>query len=198
MIYFLKYFKGIAYFLTMLILFQSCVIYKKKPSTIEEATLKEHTYIKILTKDGHEHKFRWIEEKDGNVYTVKNTKRVFVKKSKIERYVINMPDPVTAPLDFAIKHKGNVYIKTGEGEGLADKDYRYKFIDIEDRGDFIRGIKMTGKDTATVIIPIEQIEEIKLMNKDLSRGVPILLSIFIIIGGFVWYGIANMTVPVFS
>jgi ABC-type Fe3+-hydroxamate transport system substrate-binding protein len=112
MIYFLKHFKGIAYFLIMLILFQSCTVYKKKPSTIEEASSEKKTHIKILTKDGHEHKFRWIEEKDGNAYTVTNAKRVFVNKNKIERYVVLLPYAAPVPLDFAVEHKGIVYIDT--------------------------------------------------------------------------------------
>ena len=67
----------------MLILFQSCVIYKKKPSAIEEATSKENTFIKIITKEGNKYKFRWVEEKDGNVYSITNTKRILIKKSKL-------------------------------------------------------------------------------------------------------------------
>ena len=156
MIYFLKYFKGIAYFLTMLILFQSCVIYKKKPSTIEEATSKENTFIKIITKEGDKYKLRWIEEKDGNVYSITNTKRIFIKKSK-----------------------------------LGKSNFKHKLINIENQGDYIRGLKMTNKDTTTVLIPIEQIEEIKLINKGVSRVLPITLSFFIIIGGLIGYVIAN-------
>ena len=156
MIYFLKRFKGMAYFLIMLILFQSCTVYKKRPSTIEEASYKKNTYIKILTKDGHEHKFRWIEEKDGNVYSITNTKRVFIKKSK-----------------------------------LGKSNFKHKLINIENQGDYIRGLKMTNKDTTTVLIPIEQIEEIKLINKGVSRVLPITLSFFIIIGGLIGYEIAN-------
>ena len=57
---------------------------------------------------------------------------------------------------------------------------------------------MTGKDTATVMIPIEQIEEIKLMDRGRSRGVPIMLSLLIIIGAFAWYGISNITVSPFA
>ena len=73
MIYFLKYFKGIGYFLAMLILFQSCVVYNKTSSTIEEATSDEEMPIKITTKDGQKHKFRWIEERDGNIVGIKNS-----------------------------------------------------------------------------------------------------------------------------
>lgn len=193
MIYFLKHFKGIAYFLIMLILFQSCVVYNKNPSTIEEASSEKKTHIKILTKDGHEHEFRWIEEKDGNIYTVTHTQRVFVKKNKVERYVVMFPHAAPVPLDFAVEHKGIVYIDTQKDATYdpTGKGYKYSFIDIEDRGDFIRGIKMTGKDTATVMIPIEQIEEIKLMNSFLSHGVPIMISVIIIIGCLIGYELAK-------
>ena len=75
--------------------------------------------MKILNKDGHEHKFRWIEEKGGNVYSITNTKRIFIKKSK-----------------------------------LGKSNFKHKLINIENQGDYIRGLKMTNKDTTTVLIPI--------------------------------------------
>lgn len=159
MVYFLKHFKGIAYFLIMLILFQSCIVYKKNPSTIEKASSKNNIKMKILTKDGQKHKFRWIEEKDGNVYSIANTKRVFIKKSN-----------------------------------LGESNFKHNLINIESQGDYIRGLKITNKDTTTVLIPIEQIEELKLINKGLSYVLPIALSFLIIISGITAYSMENMKI----
>ena len=138
MIFFIKHTKCITYFLTTLMLFQSCVIYKSKPSTIEDATTKENQFIKITTKAGEKYKVRWVEQRGDNIYTITNTKRVNIKKDKVG----------------ALKLK-------------------YELFNIESRGDYISGLKMTSKDTASLIIPIEQIDAIKLPNKGLSTLVPI-------------------------
>jgi hypothetical protein len=42
---------------------------------------------------------------------------------------------------------------------------------------------MTGKDTATVLIPIDQIREIKLINKGGSAGVSFVLYVIVPISG---------------
>jgi len=158
MIYFLKHFKGIAYFLVMLILFQSCVIYKSKPSTVEQASLRKNTHIKIFTKGGYKHKLRWIEEKHGNVFSITNTKRVFLKKSK-----------------------------------LSVNQYKYKLMDIEDKGDYIKGIKLTGKDTTTIVIPVDEIEVIKITSRGASIPINIIgWGLLSIAGGYglimgLWY-----------
>jgi len=93
MIYFLKHFKDIAYFLAMLTLFQSCIVYNKNTSTIEEASSEKDMPIKIITKDGYEYELMWIEEKNGNVVSIKNSKREFINKSKIIQIVKYDPNP---------------------------------------------------------------------------------------------------------
>lgn len=136
----------ISWLLVIIILCQSCSLYKKKPSTIEEATAKKNTRIKLTTKDGQEYKFRWIEKEDGYVYSILNTKRIYVKKKKL----------------------------------FATPTVQYRFIESWDEGEYIRGITMTGKDTSTVIIPIDQIEEIKLISQNKTIGLPIGIFIFLL------------------
>ena len=58
------FFKPITYLLTFLILLQGCVIYKKKPSTIDEA-VKANTNVRIETKDDKTIKFKRIEFRNG-------------------------------------------------------------------------------------------------------------------------------------
>ena len=43
--------------------------------------------------------------------------------------------------------------------------YNHSFLKIVDGGDYIKGYKMTGKDTLTVILPISQSAKIQLENK---------------------------------
>ena len=159
MIYFIKRIKGIAYFLAMLILFQSCIIiYKSKPSTIEQAALRKNTHIKIKTKHGEKYKLRWLEEKDGYVFSMTNTKRVYIAEDRI-----------------------------------GTMDTKPKLFNIEDKGDHISGLKLKGKDTYPIQIPIEEIEVIKITNRGASYPINILgWGVFTIAAGYglfvgLWY-----------
>jgi len=154
--------KGIAYLLVIIMLLQSCAIYHKQPSTIEEAAAERKTQIKITTKNGELHKLRWIEEENGYIYSIKKTKRIYVKKSKLST------NPVL----------------------------NYRFIETKDEGEYIRGITMTGKDTATVRIPIDQIEEIKLINYSKTYGIPWLVICVISLTAGIIYGAFNIRVPI--
>lgn len=167
MIYFLNHFKGIAYFLIMLILFQSCIVYSKNSSTIEEAYSEKDMPIKIITKDGNEYKLSWIEEKDGNIFSIKKTKRVYFDKEDIAQIVLLDPEPQVIPLDLAVQNHGTFQLLTKDDTGRYNS---HKFIRISERDGIITGYKMTGKDFLTVIIPIDQIEMIQLKNKNKSSN----------------------------
>ena len=166
MIYFLKHFKGIAYFLIMLILFQSCVAYNKNTSTIEEASSEKNMPIKIIDKGGHEYKLRWIEEQDGNIFSIRNAKRVYFNKKDIVQFIIQDPEPRVVPFDQALNHRGVVRLLTKE-----DKDtyINHQFMRISEKDEIITGYEMTGPDTLTVLIPIDQIEKIQLKDKKRSN-----------------------------
>lgn len=165
----------------MLILFQSCVAYKDTSSTIEEASSEKDIPIKIITKDGTIYKLSWIEEKDENLVSIKNTERASVDKSKITQI---FPDGVT--LEFALKHNVPVQIKT--------KKHKYDFIAIEEQDDLIKGLAKvkTGGDTLSVVIPIDQIEKIQLQDKGKSSGRTVGVIIGVGFGVVMLVGIAAM------
>ena len=82
--YLLKHLKLIAYLLVSLILFQSCVVYNKTPTSIEKASQYNNHKMKIKTYDGDKYKLRWIDEKDGNVVE-KPVKLTTQNRSKVTR-----------------------------------------------------------------------------------------------------------------
>lgn len=65
-----KWLKTIALFLTALILFQSCSVYKT-PVTLEQAVL-EQKEVKITTASDETVKYKYIVYEDGQFYGVKN------------------------------------------------------------------------------------------------------------------------------
>lgn len=188
MIYFIKHFKGIAYFLAMLVLFQSCVIYKKTHSTIGEAST-EDIPIKITTKDGCKYKLRWIEEMDGNIVSIKNAERAYLDKKEIVQIVKHDPEPHIISLESSLNQNGVLQILTKDKKG----NYKsHEFIRIRGNDEIITGYKMISKDTLTVIIPIDQIEKIQLKDKGKSSGRTAGLIIGAILGVTTIAGLAAM------
>ena len=74
-----KWLKTIALFLTALILFQSCSVYKT-PVTLEQAVL-EQKEVKITTASDESVKYKYIVYEDGQFYGVKNNPGEDVKFS---------------------------------------------------------------------------------------------------------------------
>jgi hypothetical protein len=159
--------------LCIFVLFPSCIVIyqnsdnKGKPAIIEKASSKKNTHIKIITNGGDKYKLRWIEENDGNVYSIKKTRRKYIDKKDINKIFIYNPTAIVVSLEEAINHKGNVLIRT------QYESYDHSFLKISDEGDYLKGYKMTGKDTLTVSIPIDQIRKIKLMDKGGSAVVTV-------------------------
>ena len=84
--------KSISFLLTFLILMQGCVIYKKKPSTIDEAVYA-NTNVRIQTKDNKIIKFKRIEFKNGEYLGIKeylkpyneiSTSGLVIRKKRME------------------------------------------------------------------------------------------------------------------
>ena len=78
--------KGIAGLLTLLILLQSCVVYQKSPSSLEEASqLRTQTKVTIL--NGTEIKFKFLSFEDGQYYGARKTsgelQRTLVKPENV-------------------------------------------------------------------------------------------------------------------
>ena len=62
-----KRLKIIAWFLTLLILLQSCVVYHKTPTTLEIAS-KEQVKTKVTDRNGEISKFKYISYQEGAYY----------------------------------------------------------------------------------------------------------------------------------
>ncbi len=65
-----KRLKPIALILTALLLFQSCVVYHKTPTTIQQAS-QEQIRTKIIKTNGEISKYKYITSEDGIFYGVK-------------------------------------------------------------------------------------------------------------------------------
>ena len=178
MIYFLKHLKGIAFFLAMLILLQSCIAVYKKAS-VYEASVYDNWRIKITTVDGEKYTLPWVEEKNGNVVSTKNTERIFIEKNKVKQIVKYSPEPVVIQLDSVSSFSGTVAILTKEDGG---KHESHEFIKFEEQGDSYRCYRMTSKDTVTVVIPLEQVEKITVVNNGASIGVSFLVGLGVFAG----------------
>lgn len=61
--------KTIAWFLTALMLFQSCVVYHKTPTTLEKSS-QEKIKTKVTNSDGTVFKYKYITYDDGKFYGV--------------------------------------------------------------------------------------------------------------------------------
>jgi hypothetical protein len=156
----IKLIKTIAYLFATLLLFQSCIAYKSKSSSIDEASQFDKR-IEIKTTDGERHNFKWIEERSENVISIKNTSIEMIEKEKITQVVKLNPEPTVISLDSALNYWGTLRILMSE----KGKTKSQEFIRLTEKNNLIRGIKMTEKDTSTIIIPKNQIASIKLQDK---------------------------------
>ena len=159
---FTKQLKVIAYFLAILLLFQSCIAYKAGIISAEDAAQYDNRRIRIETRDGGVYKLKWIEENDGHVFSIKKTKRKYIDKNSIANIRKYDPTLTLISLDSNLNLQGNIEVVTKKGyQNYAT----YNFIKIQDDDRFIRGYMMTGKDTLTVIIPTEKIASIEVENR---------------------------------
>jgi len=78
--------RNIAWFLTTLMLFQSCVVYHKTPTTLEKAS-KEHIKTKITNAEGETSIYKYITYEDGVFYGVSKKSGELVKTPLDERYI---------------------------------------------------------------------------------------------------------------
>ena len=76
--------------------------------------------------------------------------------------------------DSIFTYKGEVEVTMQDDKG---KFRNYNFIKISAQDSLIQGLEMTNSDTATVILPIDQIESIKLQNKSASTVGTISISV---------------------
>lgn len=86
MIYYQRHIKGVSFLLVILMLSQSCLVYRKCPSIEKYTNSKKNTLLKIYTTDGKKYKVRWIEEHDGNIYSITKIKKVYIKKESLREF----------------------------------------------------------------------------------------------------------------
>ena len=72
--------KPIAFFLTALPFFQSCVVYHKTPTTLEQAS-REQTRTKVTTEENKTYKFNYITYDNGVFYGINKRNGKPVKTS---------------------------------------------------------------------------------------------------------------------
>ena len=78
--------KVVAFYFSILILFQGCSVYKSVPVSIEQAVQNE-TKVKVRTKTGEKFKFSRIGIEDGNYYGVSKGKGSVVKNTLDEKSI---------------------------------------------------------------------------------------------------------------
>ena len=170
----LNHLKAIAYLFAILMLLQSCVIYQSTPYSLSEASQNNKGRIKINTTEGKKYIVSWVDEKDGNLVSVLKTKKTVISAEKVSY----MKTVGSDPLYFAVD---SIFTYTGEVEVIAQDDKgkfrNYNFIKISVQDSLIQGLEMTNSDTAMVILPIDQIESIKLQNKSASTVGSISISV---------------------
>lgn len=170
--------KVITYFLAMLVLFQSCIVINKK-STVKKASDPEIERIKIRTIEGKKYTLDWIDRRDGNVVSIRNTERIIIDKEKVKQIVISDPFPRVMPLDSITRYSGNISFVIND---RRDKIESQEFIQFEDMGDSYKCYKMISEDTVTVVIPLEQIEKISVPDHGASKVVSFMLGSAIFVG----------------
>lgn len=156
----------LVYILCVLISLQSCII--NKISSIQDASQYASRRLKIETIDNHIYIVRWIEFQGDKIVSTMKTKRTFVEKKDIDKIMLIDPTYSVTNLDSALNHKGTILVRTikfGDNHPYNANSYNHEFFKIRDNGDFITGYEMTGKDTTSVAIPINQIKKVKEINK---------------------------------
>ena len=81
--------KVVSWLLTVLMLFQSCVIYHKTPSSLEQAS-QFRTKTKITNSNKDIFKYKYITYEDGMFYGVKKKSGELVKTPLDEEYIITV------------------------------------------------------------------------------------------------------------
>jgi hypothetical protein len=191
--YLLKHLKPIAYFLASLILLQSCVIYNNKPSALEEVPDQDNPRIKIETLDGKKYKLYWIEEKEGNIVSIINTKRQFIDTTKIQKYVL-IGERDRGQVHYHSQVHFKEAVNREEFLKVKTKKRTYKFMKIELLDHQIIGYVKKGPNPHSVDIPIDQIKGFYLYNQTRSDWGDVLIITGVVAGvliGFMFYHLSK-------
>jgi len=166
--------------------FQSCIVYQKRPSTLEEAANPKNKKTKITTLDGEKYEFDWFDIEDEYISSTLKTKREIFSIDEIQ-YILSKGGSKNIKLDSTTQLRGDYTIKTTNSE--------FRCFEIERKGDAVTAIRTTGKDTLTIHIPQAQIEKIQIVNRGDSAVGNIGIFILAICGVFVGLYIVAVTGP---
>lgn len=142
---------------------QSCVAYKPKP--VSEAFESYDRKMRVTTTNGKKHKLRWLEKKENNAVSIRNTNKILIKISDIKQIRAITNSYPSISIDSALNHPGVIEVTAAK---KSNQIYDEDFISLELSGDSVIGLQKLKKDTATVVIPIADIYMIELENKNLS------------------------------
>ena len=160
-----KYFRPVALFLAIAVLFQCCKIYDKQPVTVEQAISEKR--VKIITNDGREYVLGHIYYKNDGLLC-----GIMRKKTSDTKEIIIPKDQI----------KEQVY-EDGTDTFITVDQRKYNFESFYFKNDTLYGIHK-GKLGEEILIPTETIKEIHVYNPKKS----ITATVFLVIGG--GYGLA--------
>ena len=158
--------RATAFFLIILVLLQSCInIYKRGSYAVNELPERKNAYIRVKTVDGKKYKLRWLEEKDGNVVSIRNTQRVLIDTTDVMSYWVNDSVPEMVPFRKAATYSGPFEIHT--------EDRVYNFVKIELSDQYLKGYEKLGAKLTYFTIPLNHVEEIRIRNNGASFGITV-------------------------
>jgi len=161
-----KYLKPVALFLAIVFLFQCCVIYDKKPVSIDEAV--SEAKVKIITNDGEKLIFNDIYHKsDGKLYGLSHKLMLDTTETKIPKTQIK-----------EIRTNKNQNNTKGKIKTFYGKKYVFDFYYDENDTIYANRIVYQHKET---LIPKNTIKEIRTHNPAKSTAG----TVFIIFGSLI-------------
>lgn len=167
----LKYLKPVALFLSVIVLFQCCVIYDKKPVNIDEA-VAETKKIKIITNNGETISFENIYYKsDGNLYGLSSKNMIDTLEIKI---------PKTQIKEFRVitnQNRAKEKIETSNGT-------KYTFNFHYDKNDTIFANRII-RQQKEILIPLTSITKIRIHNPAKSTAGTVFLAIGSLLTGII-------------
>lgn len=81
--------RSVPFLLSLLLIIQSCQVYKTSSITLEEAALKREK-VRVVTPDEGKLKFKYIDKIEGVYYGVKKKKGEIVKTPLNQEYVVGI------------------------------------------------------------------------------------------------------------
>jgi len=182
----LKFRKLLAWTFIFIVLNSSCIIYKKKPITTHELKDVKSEKVKLITTSGDVYKTYWTNVKDDEVEIYEKAKTSKIRQNSIKHVSYYGPQYKIVDLESALEYEGTVMVETDKRQ--------YQFSDIKKEGKNIIGYILKGDNSEKIIIPLEELDTIKVQNKRASRVGNVFLGIgigYVVLMGIAIAAIAN-------